>query len=375
VEPQDLRRSALRAWYRGECFKQADIASGLAGLFRGYIYLVFVPLFGGILEDIFLIAIAVRSWDSEAIFPLFIANFVLLVRILITAGTVRLVREHRHAFERAKRAGRVQEIVRVALPDVWRLVEALAAAMGIRRHMMTLWYSSERSASASVQVDERGRADLVIPSGLAVLASREPARAEVILAHELGHVRQGDSEVIRLNAIYGRASKAYFGLLVIGLLFMFAYVSVGGTFRLLEVVASVGPFALLVLVQGRARSGLQRAEELADVAAVTYADPGLCAAMLRGIGSNGGEAGDDLGAYRFDRWQRLRNNTAGIIDWNESGEPIPPGAVAETDVIGPDLPTPADRPLDRKRVIRIVVAASLIVLLIELIIRFRVEAP
>jgi heat shock protein HtpX len=167
-----------------------------------------------------------------------------------------------------------QRLPRTAAPELHGLVEVLAERAGLPTPP-TLYYVRSRLPNAFA-VGRGGDAALAVTDGiLRALTGRELAG---VLAHEVSHVRSGDTTVMALSDAVSRFTQmlAYLGMFSI---LVTVPLSIGGHPRLLELSAALIALPLLVTLLQLA---LSRSREYdADLAGVALTgDPeGLASAL------------------------------------------------------------------------------------------------
>jgi Zn-dependent protease with chaperone function len=160
---------------------------------------------------------------------------------------------------------RCQLLPATAAPSVRRLIEELRTRMGI--HQQIRLYLAERCGVLPSVWVGRSRAQLIVTRQFIALAGRSPGEATAMLAHELGHVRQQDSYLWGLASLFANG----FGKIIVPgmVLFIVASLATGGAVNLAGVVFLVWQVRLC---REQILLARQSSEEMADLAAVVFAD-------------------------------------------------------------------------------------------------------
>ncbi len=160
-------------------------------------------------------------------------------------------------------------------PELFHVVDLLARRAGIRPPALFLAPSPGANAMA---VRTQGDGALAVTRGALRLLG--PAELEAVLAHEVAHLKNGDTEFLQLTAMVSRAALS---LLRVG-----TWVAVLGVLVTGGGVARAGLIALLALlvppVVGALHSALSRTRELVadqDAAALTGRPLALASALAK----------------------------------------------------------------------------------------------
>ncbi len=160
-------------------------------------------------------------------------------------------------------------------PELYRRVAQLSARAGIA--MPSVYFAPTPSANA-MAVRTNGRGALLLTAG--ATRALPPVELEAVLAHEIAHLKNGDTEVLQLSGVVAQAALTMLRvgtwLAVIGVL-----LTGGGMARaaLLTMLALVVPPLV-----GALRSALSRTRELAadaDAARLTGDPLALARALSR----------------------------------------------------------------------------------------------
>jgi hypothetical protein len=102
-------------------------------------------------------------------------------------------------FDRARTNGSLIQIKSDEALDLHKVVNDLAdrasSELGLDRVPIELWYSRTNEILPRTYASDLCSADVILPRGFFPLLKREPRSAEVLIAHELGHILQEDSEI------------------------------------------------------------------------------------------------------------------------------------------------------------------------------------
>lgn len=83
-------------------------------------------------------------------------------------------------------------------PDIWNISYSLMGKMGLRHYTLVMYYAKKDAINASVML-EGNTVYLVLTRGLTTIHRDRPKDVESILAHEFGHVYQGDTRMLYVN--------------------------------------------------------------------------------------------------------------------------------------------------------------------------------
>jgi heat shock protein HtpX len=167
-------------------------------------------------------------------------------------------------------------------PELFRIVQTLAERAGLAR-IPALYYLPSRIPNAFAVGHGQDTAIAVSDGLLRTLSSREVAG---VLAHEVSHIRSGDTTVMSLSDTIGRLVQflAYFGVLSI-FVTLPATLAGNGHLLLLSVVLIALPTIVTLLQLGLSRSR----EYEADLEGATLTgDPDGLASALAGLERSAG---------------------------------------------------------------------------------------
>lgn len=220
------------------------------------------------------------SFFSQQEGLLFLAVLYLLqanVYIAVVWWGMRRIR----AVQREVKHGTLTAITDENAPHVRRIFDELLQRTQQPHECYDLWYVRSNNISPSV-VEIHGRAQVLVPRGLVRLSSTDPEQVRAMFAHELGHVMQRDTGTWVYSDIFCRA------VYVLAVLTIMAYTSDSvitqykpwdeataklvdsmlhtSTSLVLGTIGIVGGLYRYIVKQRR------HSEELADTAAILYAD-------------------------------------------------------------------------------------------------------
>lgn len=80
------------------------------------------------------------------------------------------------------------------IPELRKMLDRLTGLLGVEGNSIVVWSNRSMHVAPSI-VQARGHPQMLLPMGFLFLLSRDRPAAEVMLAHELGHVVQRDSQL------------------------------------------------------------------------------------------------------------------------------------------------------------------------------------
>jgi hypothetical protein len=246
------------------------------------------------------------------------------------------------SFRLAVRKGRLKPLPPALAAPLEREIATLCARTSMDRTRIVPWLVMSRSTAPSV-IESQRKIHLIVPLGMAWLATHDPKACGAMIAHEFGHVLQTDTRLWR-TAVAGAAVMRRIVLplqlttLVVGFVFM-RLARPDGQFGRPHTYDSTDVFALSVGIVVAATYNLLgialcwsayrfvarvrlRSEKLADLAAIIYADAG---ALLRAVETQ--MASDDQNhlAIHLPREERLAWIRKQIVGVQELSFEVPAG--------------------------------------------------
>ncbi|WP_341834376.1 hypothetical protein WJU16_15385 [Chitinophaga pollutisoli] len=142
-----------------------------------------------------------RSFQAEVMHLMYINS---ILGMAGSIGTAMLlfasIKEGMGKFESDVNAGRVTEMQPEQGVSIREMTEALATDMGILpENRIRFWKTLSKARYPSVQQLGGGDVNIVVPVNYFLFHQKHPERSKAILAHELGHVLQGDTDLYLLS--------------------------------------------------------------------------------------------------------------------------------------------------------------------------------
>lgn len=242
-----LQRLAKRARLQARLISTYGFGGTVAGVI-GFVYLL--------LED---------GFDEAA--------GLLLFFLVLQTGVLSLIvfaaRRRASAFRRLKRSGGLVELESELPASVKRVFDRALVSMKADAGQYRLFVLLKPSTTPSISRDEAGRFGLILPLGFIKSCSSDPSAAAAMLAHEIAHSINGDTELWILSDSLAHGVKVVFVpfFCILFLIFAVAYCAAPEGLALNSTVSLWLSF-LIARYPDRVAKSRQLGEELADEAVV-----------------------------------------------------------------------------------------------------------
>ncbi|MFK8008405.1 MAG: hypothetical protein AB8H03_18750 [Saprospiraceae bacterium] len=287
-KPKTFKIDHLHKWYQSGIttnrFRSAEIKKKL---YQVSAFFIFVILYYGFIAiyyfNLFEFDVGVISFLIFLYSILFLVGVVAVYRMIsfTSEGITSFIRNRHEKFKllENKEEGFLKDI----FSDV-------AKKMNIDFRRVYFWRSDSKTYLPSI-VEARGGINLIFPMNFFILCIKNPKCAEALIAHEFGHVLQGDTNNWLFVESFSIGLKKFvlpvfniflliqIFLLVIDLIFLISYFDqlevghwVSFSFNLLVAALYLKATLFLRDAPERVWKAREKSEELADAAAILYAD-------------------------------------------------------------------------------------------------------
>ncbi len=196
-----------------------------------------------------------------------------------------VIREGFGKFDKDVQAGRITELKESQGASIREMTLALAADMQLPpEYPIRFWKTMSTAQYPSVQQVEEGDVNIVLPVNYFLYHQQHPERSKAILAHELGHVRQRDTDLYMLSEkFYSTVRLVVVPMMCLSLFTVLLMLVLNGNNQVQDGFLPVAVSALSVIIPGafivfymgqynKIKALRQQSEHLADMNAYLYAD-------------------------------------------------------------------------------------------------------
>lgn len=258
---------ALHQWYAQATTKHREKVKGI----RWFTWANMAPLLVTLLS-IVLVAIIYEEAPEGALlkyagFMLMAFLFLRVVPLFIMYSSAqRNVEKDFRGFQQASKP-----VPSTSLPAVWKAVRALQQDMDLTSYTLNLYFVPQDRALPFVYTDQQA-ISLFLPRTTAYLALLDPAAFRALIAHEFGHVKQGDGKAHLVQVHWARKQLTY-ATFIGASTFL-----IGLGFGKLDI-----PYISFLATNYLANSNKRRRkmELMADAATLLYASPQAMVRVLR----------------------------------------------------------------------------------------------